>query len=91
MNGIDYDEAVKLVAPGEDGGGPERWGSMQWGGTAHEMPLWQAVRTVIVDWADSRRQHAAQIIRERGSSLVNLPAIRAIYDRDDFPTKEPSE
>lgn len=82
---IDYNEVVKLIAPGGDEGGPERWGAMRWGGTIEEMPLWQAVRTVIVDWAGSHRQLEAQIIATRGTSLMNLAAIQATYKRDDFP------
>lgn len=84
---IDYNEVVELIAPGQDEGGPERWGAMQWGGTAEEMPMWQAVRIVIVDWAGSHRQLDAQIVSTQGNSLMDLAAIQATYDRDDFPVK----
>lgn len=87
MGGIDYHKIVQLVAPGEDDGGPERWGTLQWGGTVHDMPLWRAVVTVIVEWVSSDRQRDAEIVCDGGTSLKGLAAIRAIYDREDFPAK----
>jgi len=52
-----------------------------------EMPLWKAVRFVIVDWeTDMWRQQGAQILRSHGSPL-DLMGIQSIYDEDHFPAK----
>lgn len=61
----DYLEMVTRVASGADEGDPARWGLMERGGTTAEMPLWQAVLAVIIDWEESHRQWEAQIILER--------------------------
>jgi len=80
---LDYNETVELWTLDEDTGR---------GVADHplieRMPLWRAVRMVIVDWkSGSRRQRRAQIIRAGGASLMDLGGIQAVYDQDDFPAR----
>ncbi len=78
---IDYEEMVELWTFEETAG-------VRQPVIIDEMPLWRAVRTVIDVWGlGSKQQKQANIIRAHGASLMDLGAIQAVYDLEDFPAK----
>jgi hypothetical protein len=88
MSVMDYEELVEIVTTSADH--EEALGSREITRATRlgPMPLWRAVRMVLVDWAQgSKRQMNAQILRNQGASLMDLGAIYAVYDQDDFPAK----
>ncbi|GLS21523.1 hypothetical protein GCM10007874_45400 [Labrys miyagiensis] len=88
MGAIDYEALVEIVTTSADN--DEALGNREITRTTKlgPMPLWRAVRMVLVDWAlGSKRQMNAQILRDQGASLMDLGAIHAVYDQDDFPAK----
>lgn len=66
----DYDQAVGLV--GDETGRPAVLG------------LGEAVRLVIEDWEAGQQAHARLVLAD-GTVLAGVAAIRAVYDRPDFP------
>ncbi|GLS18569.1 hypothetical protein GCM10007874_15860 [Labrys miyagiensis] len=88
MSAIDYEEWVEIVTTSEDSDEPPGTREITRATKLGPMPLWRAVRMVLVDWApSSRRQMGAQILRDQGASLMDLGAIQTVYDQDDFPAK----
>lgn len=78
---FDYDEVVRVMDNGET---PDPLPDVMRGGPSPPMRLAKAVRTVVVDWSGFR-QSAAMILRDGAPAISKLSAIRAIYDRPDFP------
>ncbi|WP_413992425.1 hypothetical protein ACMDCR_10215 [Labrys okinawensis] len=88
MSVIDYEELVDIVTTSADNDKALGNRNITQAIKLGPMPLWRAVRIVLVDWVlGSKRQMDAQILRDQGASLMDLGAIQAVYDQDDFPAK----
>ena len=69
MTDIDYEEAVTLIRPGHD---------------PQDTSLARAVHTVM-NWPDIRDRMKAAILYEDREPLMEFAAIKAVYERPDFP------
>jgi hypothetical protein len=83
---MDYDEIVKVADIGPT---RSQSRSMETGQRPVEfMSLYRAVRMIVEEWdGDQPRQLGVVISRETGSPLSGLKAIRAVYERKDFPSR----
>ncbi len=88
VKAIDYDEIVELWTAYPSSDSRPTDGVPKWPELVGIVPLWQAVDTVVHEWAvDSRRRISAFIIRQQGAFLMDLGGILAVYEQDDFPTR----
>ena len=84
---IDYEAVVELNACEPSKGKPGGVHSLHIG-LVKRTSLFDAVRTVVVDWSDDRvRQLSATIGTD--AALLGYDEIIAIWDRADFPRRAP--